>query len=252
MKKLVVGLLAVAAMSASVWAGLALAESVVIGNATFTADGSFSPKKLPKKEWAPIELKTSGSVTTDDGSTPPVADVVTVDFDKNGTLTTKGIKTCDPKKLQNTTTAQAKRKCKKALVGQGTTKAIVDFEDQDPFDAIGPLLVFNGKPKGGKPTIIFHVLANVPLPTTFVVQSVVVPSPKKGFGKRIVVKVPPIAGGNGTLVSFNATINKKPATGKKYLLARCANGRFVADAHVELRDGRNFDISLVRPCKAKK
>jgi len=242
----------VVALCAALVAGTAAAETIKLGNITVTADAGFSPKKLPKKKLAPIALKTSGKIETDDGSTPPVTDVVTLDFDKNGTLTTKGIKTCNPKKLQNTTTKQAKRKCKKAIVGQGKTKAVVDFEDQEPFDAIGPLVIFNGKKKGGKPTIVFHVLANVPLPTTFVVQSKVVKSPKKGFGKRVVIKVPPIAGGNGTMVSFNAKINKKPATGKKYLLAKCANKRFKAEAHVKLRDGREFDLSLVRPCKVKR
>jgi len=252
MRRSVIWVLGALAICATVPAGIAVGETIGPPSPMFMLDGSFKPKKLPKKEFAPIQLELSGGITTGDGTTPPVTDVVTLDFDKNGTLTTKGIKTCNPKKLQNTTTKQAKRKCKKAIVGQGKTKAIVDFEDQEPFDAIGPLVIFNGTKKGGKPTIVFHVLANVPLPTTFVVQSKVVKSPKKGFGKRVVIKVPPIAGGNGTMVSFNAKINKKPATGKKYLLAKCANGRFIADAHVELRDGHEFDVSLVRPCRADK
>jgi hypothetical protein len=181
-----------------------------------------------------------------------VADVVTVDFDKNGTLTTKGIAQCDPRKLENTTTNQAKKKCKDALVGTGETRAIVDFPDQDPFDAIGPLLIFNGKPAHGNPVIVFHVLANVPLPTTFVVAAEITKSPKKGFGKRVVTKVPPIAGGNGTLVEFHATIDKKPATGEKYLLAKCANGRFLADVNVTWRgDVEPINVQLVRTCKAK-
>src|ERR1044072_4281978 len=188
------------AVAAAGLAAVAVAETVHLGNLTLTADGSFKPTRLPKNEFAPIELKTEGSIKTDDGSTPPVADVVTVDFDKNGTLTTKGIAQCDPRKLENTTTNQAKKKCKDALVGTGETRAIVDFPDQDPFDAIGPLLIFNGQPAHGNPVIVFHVLANVPLPTTFVVAAEITKSPKKALGKRVVTKVPPIAGGNGTLV----------------------------------------------------
>ena len=253
MRKLFLSVLALAGLAGAIYGGVALAESVTIGNATFTVDGGFKPTTLPKKELAPIELTAEGKVTTDDGTTPPVVDTVTVDFDKNGTVDTKGIPQCDPRKLENTTTAQAKRKCAKSLVGTGTTRAIVDFDDQDPFDAIGPLLIFNGKKKGKNPTVVFHVLASVPLPTTFVVQAVISKSPKPGFGKRVFIKIPPVAGGNGTLVSFDAKINKRPASGSKhYLLARCANGRFLADSEIKLRDGPTLSIGITRPCKSKK
>ena len=81
---------------------------------------------------------------------------------------------CRPAKswqLENTLTAEAKRKCKeKALVGKGSARELaIDFPDQDPFDAPGPLLAFNGKPKGGKQVLLLHVFAHVPAPTTFVV-----------------------------------------------------------------------------------
>ena len=42
-----------------------------------------------------------------------------VDFDKNTKLFTKGVPTCDPAKLQNTSTEIALRECGKAKIGGG-------------------------------------------------------------------------------------------------------------------------------------
>ena len=51
--------------------------------------------------------------------------------------------------------------------------AEIAFPEQAPFSASGPLLIFNGAPKGGKQVLIFHVHANVPAPTTFVTTAVI-------------------------------------------------------------------------------
>jgi hypothetical protein len=254
MRKRIVWALSLCLIGIGAFGALAAAEVVQVGNMTLTVDGGFKPTKLPKKEMAPISLQAEGHLRTDDGTTPPVTDHVVVDFDENGTVDTKGLPTCDARKLENTLTKDALNKCKSALVGKGDTQAIVDFPDQEPFTARGPLLIFNGKPKGKKPTIIFHVFAHVPAPTTFVVPAVIENSPLNGFGKRIEIDVPPISGGNGTLVDFDANVKRtwKDKKGKhSYLIARCANGRFVANAHVTMRDGRELDVGIVRECQQK-
>lgn len=249
----------VAGIVAAVAAGGAIGEQKTIGNMTLTVDGSFSPKKLPKKKFAPITLNTEGHVTTDDSTTPPITDRVVIDFDKDGKVYTRGLPTCKTSQLINTLTQTALRRCKKALVGRGQTKATVDFPDDEPFVAAGPLLAFNGKPQGGKPVIIFHVYALVPLPTTFVVPAKITNAPGAKFGKRVTVNVPPISGGNGTLTDFTLKINKKWTIRKRgrrvkqsYLLAKCSDRKFLADAHVEWLDGRELDISLIRPCQPKR
>ncbi len=268
MRKRFLSFMGISVLAAAVVGGLligsAAAERVKIGNIILTANGSFKPTKLSKKKMTPIQLKASGHVKTDDGSVPPRANILTIDFDRNGTLTTKGIRRCDPKKLINTSPRAARRKCKKAIVGKGTTKALVAFPEDEPFVAKGPLTIFNGKPKGKgkrkKPTIVFHTRASVPLPTTFITQATVVKSPLKGMGKRVKIRVPTIAGGNGTLVDFKATISRKPATGKRYILARCKNGRLKAQGEIRwigLTDRppptvKKASVSIVRKCKKKR
>jgi len=250
-RKLCRSALVVAGIGAATAAGVAVGETVQVGNLILTADASFKPTTLPKNEMAPISLSVEAHVATQDGAIPPIAKSVVIDFDKNGTVVTKGVDTCDPKKLQNTTTSQAKKKCKSAIVGSGETRAIIDFPDQEPFEARGPLVAFNGKPQGKNPMIVFHVLANVPLPTTFVVPAPITRSPKSGFGKRLTAQIPPIAGGNGTLTDFDVTIDKKPATGKEYLLARCKDKKFDAEAQVTMLSGEQLNLSVVRDCKPK-
>ncbi len=206
-----------------------------------------------------------------------------VDFDKNGKYFNKGFPTCKPQKLVNLRTAQAKKKCKDALIGKGSTKAIVDFPDQAPFTAKGPLLIFNGPNKGKTKQIIFHVFANVPAPTAFVVPATLKPLKGGKYGTELSTHIPTISGGNGTLTDFQATVGKtytvkskkkhgrkhhkhgrrhghkhgrkslKHAKKKKYsiLSARCANGRFVARFDVTWRDHSRLQGGITRPCKQK-
>ncbi|HSS47369.1 MAG TPA: hypothetical protein VLX28_00350, partial [Thermoanaerobaculia bacterium] len=192
-------LVAGALVTAVAGVATAAAETFQVGNLILTVDGDYSPHQLPRHEFAPVGVHGEGHGRTDDGSLPPVVEKVIGDVDANGTLTTRGIAECDPKKLQNTTTKQALKKCGPALVGRGQAQGIIAFPDQEPFIARGPLLGFNGPPDHGRPTVIFHVLADVPLPTTFVVRAVVTDSPLPGMGKRIVVHIPPVAGYNGRL-----------------------------------------------------
>lgn len=231
------------------------AETFQVGNLILEVDGDYAPHRLPANELAPIELEGEGHGRTDDGSLVPVTKEVIADFDKNGTLTTRGIDQCNPRSLQNTTTRQALKKCKSSLVGKGQVSGVVDFPDQKPFAARGPLLIFNGTKKGGDPSVIFHVLADVPLPTTFIVQAAITKSPLPGMGKRVVAKVPPIAGYNGRMTDVVFHIFKKPATGPRYLLARCGNGRFRARVQVttlaeDLHSvGEKLTVEIVRPCQ---
>ena len=246
-------------------AAFAYGEVFMTGNLKLVADGGVKPNKLPKKKMAPIKLLSEGHVSTLNGETPPIADKVVVDFDKNGKYQNKGFPKCKPKKLIDRRTKAAKRACKKALIGKGQTNGIIDFPDQEPFEASGPLLVFNGPNKGKTKSVIFHVFANVPAPTAFVVPAKITPLKGGKFGTRLTTNVPTISGGNGTLTDFNVKVGKKykivkkKKNGKKkkkkklsILNARCKNKRFVAQFEVTWRDGSKLNGGITRPCKQKK
>jgi hypothetical protein len=248
-KKLFISALALCALGAVVIANAA-ADTVRVGNLIITVDGAISPKKLPKKEAAPITLKLSGSIATNDGTHPPALKTLDLEFDKHGSLNTKGLPTCTVGKLQSTLTAQAKAICGDSLVGTGTVSAQIAFPEQAPFGASGPLLIFNGVPKGAKQVLIFHVHANVPAPTTFVTTALISKQGGK-YGTRAEVAIPTITGGQGSLTSFNATLHRTytyKGTKQSLLLASCPTGSLYAHGVFGFVDGTRASGDVVRPC----
>jgi hypothetical protein len=239
--------LALAALGA---VSVASADTVRVGNLVITVDGAISPKKLPRKTPAPITLKLSGSIAAADSTHPPALKTLDLEFDKHGELNTKGLPTCTVAKLQSTLTAQAKKICGDALVGTGTVSADIAFPEQAPFGASGPLLIFNGAPKGAKQVLIFHVHANVPAPTTFVTTAVI---SKQGgrYGTRAEVAIPTITGGQGSLTSFQATLHRTwiyKGQKQSLLLASCPSGTLYAHGDFGFLDGTRASGDVVRPC----
>jgi len=242
------GILALALLATS-----ALGQTVRLGNLVVTIEGQISPKALPRNEAAPIKLSVSGSLKTADQTHPPALKELFLEFDKHGELNTEGLPTCRPSELQATLTARAKRVCGDALIGQGRAEAEIAFPEQAPFSASGPLLIFNGAPKGGKQVLVFHVYAFVPAPTTFVTTAVI--SKTKGkYGTTAEVKIPTIVAGQGSLTAFNATLHKTwTYKGQKQslLLASCPTGHLYAHGVFTFADATRLSGDVARSCTPK-
>jgi hypothetical protein len=242
---------ALAAAALALLVSSALGNTVRLGNLEISIEGQISPTKLPKKVPAPITLEVSGSVKTADGSHPPALKTLALQFDKHGHIDTKGLPTCTTGKLQSTLTAQAKRACGPALIGTGRAQAEIAFPEQAPFSAQGPLLIFNGKPKGGNPVLIFHVHASVPAPTTFVTSGVISPDHGK-YGTQTLIAIPTITGGQGSLTSFSATIHKTwTYRGHKMslLTATCPGGSLFAHGEFTFADGTVIAGNVAKSCR---
>jgi len=242
--------LCLSALLASCLIGGAAADTVRVNDLVLTVDGSFAPTKLPKKGEAPITLRVSGKIKTETGTHPPALKTLLLEFDRAGRLNTKGLPTCTVGKLQSTLTAQAKRICGDALVGTGSVSADIALPEQEPFGARGPLLIFNGAPKGGKQVLIFHVHANVPAPTTFVTTAVISKQGGK-YGTAALVQIPTIVSGQGSLTGFRAKLGKTwTYKGQKQslLLAGCPSGSLSARGELTFVNGLKGAGSVVRPC----
>lgn len=238
-------------------AGVAVAAKptvVTAGNLVVTLNGGVTPTALPKKKFAPITLKLSASLRTKDGSHPPAARTFEAEFDKNGMLDPKGLPVCKQGQLEARTTTAAKRACKKSLIGKGSAEAEVEFPEQAPFKAKGPLLVFNGGGNKKKTKIYVHVYANVPAPTAFITPVVVTKIKKGRYGNKVVGRIPKIANDAGSTIKFSVT-NKKIFRYKKkkksYFLARCATGKFFARGAVAFSDGTRLKGTVIRSCNQK-
>ena len=244
--------LAVAVAAVGVMAALVASASgitIKAGNIEATFDGKISPTKFPKKEKAPLTLELSGKLKTTDGSHIAAAKTISLDFDKAGELFTKGLPSCTVGQLESTITAQAEKTCKDALVGKGTVTADISLPEQAPFGASGPLLIFNGS-KGNKQSLILHVYAHVPAPTTFVVPVTIKKEGGK-YGTNAFIKVPTIVSGAGSVTSFKAKIGKKWTTaGQKESLLNtsCPTGSLFVHGDFAFADGTKMSGTFSKPC----
>jgi hypothetical protein len=234
----------------SAWA---VAEQVQAGNLIVNVDGGFTPTTLPKKSFAPITLSASADIKTVDGSVPPALTKVVIDFDRNGLVQTKGLPVCQPSKLENTTAPQARAVCKDAIVGEGTSDALIAFPDQAPIPASSPLTIFNGPKMGGNPSVIVHAYLTIPAPTTFIIPSPITRT-SGPYRYQVVSNIPPIAGGYGSVTHFDFKVRKTWKVGGKrvsYASARCANGRLQAQGSFTFADGTTMSGHVFRPCRAR-
>jgi hypothetical protein len=248
MRKYLMLTTAVAALIAVSVAGIAFAAgnkpvTVEAGNLVFTFNGGFSPKKLPKNKLAPISLTASGSIATKDGTHPPALKEAIVETDKNGTINVKGIPVCKSGQLQSRDTKAAEKACKKAIIGTGQTTVEVQFPEQKPIDVNSKLLVLNGGKKGGTTTLFIHAYFSAPV-TGAIVTTVKIKKVHNGrYGTKSVATIPKIAGGSGSVKSFNLTISKKGG-----IVAKCPDGKLQAKATAIFSDGTKAGAGIIRTC----
>jgi hypothetical protein len=239
------------AVAAAAMAIAAKPTVVRAGNLVITLNGGVSPTKLPKHRLAPITLSVSGSIATTDGSQPPAAKTVTIDFDKHGTVNAKGLTVCKAGELEARPTAAAKKACPKAIVGSGKTTVRVAFPEQKPFESTGPLVLFNGGVKGGVTTMYIHAYVNTPAPTALVTVVKIKKIHKGNYGTESMAAIPVVAGGDGSLIDFSLKIHrtfKRGGAKQSYLLASCATGKLFAHGTVAFTGGTEIEGNVVRSC----
>lgn len=247
MRKYLMLTMAVAALVAVSVAGIATGANkpvtVEAGNLRVTFNGGFSPKKLPKKKFAPITLTASGKIETKDGTHPPALKSVVLESDKNGAINVKGIPVCKSGKLQSRDTKAAEKACPNSIIGKGTTDIEVQFPESKPIPVESKLLVFNGGFSGGTTTLFIHAFITVPTPAA-VVTTVKIKKIKNGrYGLKSVATIPKIAGGSGSVTAFNLTINRKGV-----LTAKCPDGKLQVHGDALFADGTKASATILRTC----
>lgn len=255
----------IAGLAATV--AVAIAASAAIAGSTgagvTTPDGNnqavgvqITPKKLGKKTYTAANLEATTKLTTTAASGVPSPTVrVVLDFDKNAKIFTKGIPTCDPAKLQNTSTEVAKQLCGSAIIGSGTASALLPVGEK--LYTISPVVTaFNGVPQGGKPVVILHTYSTTPIQTTLILSGPVTNYNKEGYGPRLDLTVPLIAGGQGALTDFNVKINKKykyRGQAVSFISAKCPNsGKLKARAQFTFLDGQSSTPTTTQTCTQNK
>lgn len=237
-------------------ASAALAGETVTGpdGNTQSIEAGVSPKALFKKTASPATLKVdvkTGTTAASGVPSPAVHDVI--DFDQNLSLATKGLPTCNAEQLQNTTTQEAERACGKAKIGSGSATTLLPLSVFYTEPTV--VTAFNGAPQGGKPTVLLHAYGTSPLQTTLVLVGTVSRYGKEGFGPRLDVTIPPIAGGAGVITDFKVSINKTwTYKGKKmsFINAKCpATRKLKYRGAFTYADGTTIDAATTQRCTPK-
>jgi hypothetical protein len=250
MRKHLLITMALGALIAVSVAGIATAEKPVkvrAGNLELTFNGGFTPKVLSKTKPTPITLNVSGEIKTVDGTHPPALKEFVLETDKNGAVNVKGLPACKASQLQSQDTKHAEAICKSAIIGSGTTNIQIEFPEQAPIPVHSKLLVFNGGFKGGVTTLFIHAYITVPTPAA-VVTTVKISKIHNGrYGTKSVASIPKIAGGSGSVTSFNLKINKKGV-----LTLKCPDGKIYAHGNAVFSDNTRAQAEVIRTCTGKK
>ena len=235
-------------------AGTATAIVVRGGDLIIHAEGSFAPTSLPKHENAPITLQGGGEISTASGDLPPVLKTLSIEYDRHGSVETRGLPVCTAGKLQATDTKAARRACPGSIVGTGFGRAIVAFPESRPINVSSPLTLFNGPKVHGQPSVLAHAFITVPVAATFVVPVTIERISKGVYGYRTEAKIPKIAGGAGIPIAGHLKIGRKwTYKGKRYsyLNARCETGHLQARGEFGFDDDTLLRGTFIRPCQAR-
>lgn len=247
--------LAIAAAAVALGVIAAGASAVILraGDLIVNVEGAVTPTKLSPTAPSPISFKVSAGLQTAGGGPLPALQTFSFDADRQGSFFTGGLPTCAPSRLRSADPAEAMKLCGNALVGTGTTSALLSFPEQTPYVVSAPLLMFNGGSSGRGSLLVMLVYAQTPVPTTFVVLGVVTKTAGV-YGTNTLVKIPTIAGGYGSLKGFEVRIHRTWSyRGKKrsFLVAHCGTGRFLAHAEFAFANGAQFSGTLVKQCTPK-
>src|SRR6476659_633891 len=248
-----IAVLAAAIAATGAWAGPTV--SGPNGN-TQSIDVQVRPKKLAKKTLTPgsLEVTTLTTSTTDPSGVPVPAVHAPIDFDRNMSLYTKGLPQCDSAKLQSQSTEVAERVCASAKIGSG--HAIAYLKAGKVYEVPQTVTAFNGIPKGGKPTVILHTYGTTPLQVSLVLEGTVSNYGKEGYGPRLDLNVPLIAGGSGALKEFDVTINKKwryKGEKRSFISAKCPNSKKLkARGTFTYNDGQALTAYAKQSCTQSK
>jgi hypothetical protein len=241
-------------------AAVARGDSVQEGNLVVRFDGGISPHALPRSTPAPVTVNIDTTITTTDGADPPPQlRQISIGINREGKVFDQGLPTCRVRKIQPTTIAAARRICGAAIVGSGHVRVRVHLPNQPPFTFIGPMLVFNAMPSGGKRRLLAQVYGRRP-PSAFVLTFKVLKQAGT-FGTLIRTTLPKPARKWAYVTHFDMKLRRTYTyKGKRhsYISAACpapegfpgavypfARGKFT------FAGGRALSTTLVRDCKVR-
>jgi hypothetical protein len=219
---------------------------------TVSVTANVTPRTLPARGNAPATVTSVIRIKTTNGSLPPALSRIEFNFDKHGTIDTRGLPVCTPAKLAGTTPQLARKRCAGAIVGEGVGKAEVRLPGQAPMQVSSPLTLFNAPPEGGMPSLVAHAYETVPTAQAVLVPISIEPIRHGRYGYRIEIEIPEIADGYGAATLAKAAVGKTWKRGGRtvgYINAHCVGGRLQVYGRLNFADGGLRPGTLSSPCR---
>lgn len=195
--------------AAMVCVGAGVADAAVFGGANVRATfrGWLEPRALPRSEDAPVALHLRGSLRTSDGKAPPPLRSMTIEINRHGRVSNRGLPICRRGSVLARTTREALRACRDSLVGEGRFRAHVAIPTQAPFPARGRVLAFNSR-RRGRPAILAHVFGRDPVPTSSV-MTLRIRRGDGAFGTALTMTLPNVGDDWGRVTGFSLNLHRR-------------------------------------------
>lgn len=238
------------ALSTLVSCSLATAEVSQKQGVRVTVAGAIAPQRLPRKSEAPIAVSVSGRIDSTKPGASPQLKKFTIQINRAGHLSFKGIPSCRIGRIDPSTTQQAMAACGPSLIGEGHFSAAVRLPEQSPFPSEGKVLAFAGKVRG-EHAIFAHIYGTEPVDTSYVLPFLVKSTPGT-FGTTLEAFLPQATGEWGFVSGISLSLNRQ-----HFISASCpAPAGFSKASFPMLRTsfgfagGLEMSETLNRTCKA--
>jgi len=199
----------------------------------------------------PLRVELEGRVASANGSShPPALKELVLTADRRVTVDATGIPTCTGGGRDSRLGIEGMETlCGPAIIGAGRIAVDVAFPESTPIRRSSKLLLINRGVSAGTTTWYLYSYFTAPI-TAEVVFSVEIR--KHRDGTRAVVRVPKIAGGYGSVVSFRLRIARsvEGAGGETYhpIAGRCTSGDLPLDVDARFAASKAASLEFGAAC----
>ncbi|HEX5762183.1 MAG TPA: NHL repeat-containing protein [Solirubrobacterales bacterium] len=251
---------ATAATPAAAGGPASASEIAQKGSLRVDVQGSFSPRRLPRTQDAPISVSVGWRVASTDGAQPPKLKALRIEINRAGHLDLTGLPTCPYAKIQPASTARALANCRPALVGRGSFSALVTLGEQESYLARGQMLIFNGR-QGKRPVLWAQIYSAAPFASSFVIPFGLSTAGRGRYGSVLAATLPASLRAWGSIVEVQMRLSRRfrhRGERRSFLSASCpAPEGFtraifpLARASFAFVGGQRLSSTLTRSCATR-
>jgi len=182
-------------------------------------ESAIRPSTLPRTGSTPVRISLGVKLGAPGGGAVPQLRKVLIEFNRAGQLHPEAVPACKLRRIQPSTTMEARAACGPSLVGEGSFSADVRLPQQSPFPARGKVLAFNGRYKG-RPAVLVHVYGTKPLPASYTLPFVV-ESIAGTYGTALRAWLPAVTGDAAAITGLTFELGRSSGAPGSYVSAGC-------------------------------